>query len=128
MSTEQNYAGGGNFATTPPPMAQNEAQTSQASDSRPSDYIDVNRQVYQAQTKLLELVDDYWQEAGLGTPVAVINQLLYHWLTTSTGDLARTVNCNQLHTLHALINFLTQLFESTTELDTLKKGGVKNEQ
>jgi len=107
-------------------MAQNVAKTSQAPDSRPSDYIDVNREIYEAQTRLLKIVDDYWQDAGLGEPVEVINQLLYYWLTTSSTDLSLMANRDQLHTAHVLISFLTHLFETSSLVDYLKKGGVES--
>lgn len=82
----------------------------------PTQHIEINRQVYEAQTKLVTLVSDFIGCHGASSPVEVVNDLLFRWLTLPSTDLALDTNRTQLLVAQQLVNFLTELSESTIRL------------
>lgn len=72
----------------------------------PDDSVSIYADCYEAQERLLDVVDEYLQTVS---PVSAINNLLEYWLTTPPVDLSNTVNYRQLHTVLQLINFLVML-------------------
>ncbi|MBD2703807.1 hypothetical protein IC229_24385 [Spirosoma sp. BT702] len=108
MSTGQKYSGKGDSTTLFQPSAQITLQTSSLADERPEPVI--NPQIFEAQTQLLQLTDRF---AAIGDePVQHIDTLLTHWLSTPADALSVSVDVSQLHRIHLLIDFLTQLDHS----------------
>jgi hypothetical protein len=56
-------------------------------------------------------------QGNASSPIEVINDLLYRWLTTPPTDLSKQANQDQLHTAFQLVNFLTALFEKNESLN-----------
>lgn len=125
MNTEQNYVGRGRTANTPTQKAATAPQTPSLADDRPG-CNSIDDRIYEAQTALLKVVDDFWDKAEIADPVSAMNDLLYHWLTTPRAGLTKNVDENQLFTVLSLINFLTLLYQSSSHIDYLKKGGQGN--
>jgi hypothetical protein len=118
MCTQQNYVGKGDSANDSEQSANTAPSNPSTVDNQlnPTQHIVVNRQVYEAQTKLLALVEDFTSCHGASSPVEVVNDLLYRWLTLPTTNLALDANQAQLLVAQQLINFLTELSESATRL------------
>lgn len=115
-----------NNPQTSPQAAQSGPQTPPPVDNRPtpcgplipavtSECVEVNRDVYEAQTKLLELVDDFTSWGVNCGPIEVINDLLYRWLTTTPVDLSYERNQGKLRMALSLVDFLTDLKNLTKE-------------
>ncbi|MVM31189.1 hypothetical protein GO755_14195 [Spirosoma sp. HMF4905] len=130
MNTEQNYVGKGSYANIPPQTAQNRVKIPITTDYRliTPPLANVSDEVYQVQTMLLNVVDDFMEYR---TPIEEINNLLEKWLTTPAVDLSDKNNARQLSLMLKLVNFLVELRESHTNLEYMakreaQKGGVSN--
>ena len=70
MLTGQKYGEGDSLANSPGLTAQNEANPTLTTDSRQA--------VYDAQSELLALVDDYVNAGYASGPIQAISELLFH--------------------------------------------------
>ncbi|MCX6214656.1 hypothetical protein [Spirosoma sp.] len=120
MCTEQNYVGKGDSANDSEQSVNTASSILSTADNQPNytQNIVFNRQVREDQTKLVALVRNFMDCHGASSPIGVVNDLLYRWLTSPSTDVALDVNRTQLLVAQQLINFLTELSESAARLDT----------
>ncbi|WP_041616297.1 hypothetical protein [Spirosoma linguale] len=121
MCTEQNYVGKGDSANDSEQSANTAPSILSLANNQPdsTQQIVINQQVHEAQTKLLALVSDFMDCHGASSPVEVVNDLLFRWLTLPSTNLALNANQTQLLVAQQLVNFLTELSESTTRVDVV---------
>ncbi|ADB41294.1 hypothetical protein [Spirosoma linguale] len=121
MNTDQNYLGKGDYANDSEQSANTAPSITSTADNQPNltQQVKVNRQVYEAQKKLLALVEDFIDCHGVSSPVEVVNDLLFRWLTLPSTDLALDTNRTQLLVAQQIINFLTELSESAAKLEQM---------
>jgi hypothetical protein len=105
-------------------MKTNSINTNTPVANEQSAYIDVDRDVYEVQTRLLELVDAYMDHTS---PIVAINDLLEKWLTSAPVDLSDPMNKHQLSMILRLIDFLVELKQSREAWVTITElqGGKK---
>ncbi|QDK79557.1 hypothetical protein EXU85_13470 [Spirosoma sp. KCTC 42546] len=126
MNTEQNYVGKGDYATTLPQSAQNEAQTSSTVDNRQP-----NPLLSSQYRELHRLINGFLNEAGTSGPVELVNELLQECTHRAIGfdpesdyepskeypitqaDLTRIFNATQL------TQFLVRLGETWQRIEKL---------
>lgn len=113
--------GRGTSATTPPQKDATASKTPQLPDDRPT-----QKECDEAQARLLDVIDKFWDKFGLITPIESINTLLECWLTTPSSDLSLTTNREQLWVVLTLINFLSDLYDKHSVVLYNKKGGVSD--
>lgn len=112
--------GRGTSATTPPQAAKNGPNSLSQADNRPNELLTVDRNLYEAQTRLLRLVDDFMAGDNASGPIEVINDLLYNWLTMPTTDLINLPsNSDRLSTAFSLVNFLAKAYEELSGIQYL---------
>lgn len=81
--------------------------------------IQVNKSVYEAQTRLLELVDDFLLRGKGVTPIEAINELLFECLSTPHTTLASKGNEAKLWIALELASFLSKLKQYADNTDYL---------
>ncbi|GAB4032814.1 hypothetical protein [Spirosoma gilvum] len=79
--------------------------------------VQVNKSVYEAQTRLLELVDDFLRRGKGVTPIEAINELLFEWLSTPHTTLASTRDEAKLWIALELASFLSKLKQYADQAD-----------
>ena len=119
--------GRGNYATPNEQTGENSPQTANSTAEQPL-LLDGRRKqhYYEAQTKLLELVDEYMFEETVSGPIEQINDLLYHWLTNPGIDgtlpnIAGEAVRNRLYQAFQLVNFLAKAYEINISLQNAKE-------
>ena len=116
MHDGQMYVGRGHSATTNDSTADSATQTANST-AEQSITPALRRKLFlEAQTKLLDLVDNFMQEGFASSPIETINELLYYWLTSPDTDLSRIQHQNQLDRAFSLVNFLSKAYEQTVKL------------
>ncbi len=95
--------GKGTYATTPP-------QTPLPADKRPDSRI--NPRIFQAQTALLELTDQFVAVGFEHGPQQAISHLLTQWLTTPADELSTQASSDQFHCTLLFIDFLRELYRA----------------
>lgn len=96
----------------------------------------VDNDVYVAQQKLIGAVDEFMDSNKASSPVKVVADLLFGWLTSPATDMTMSANQDKLYIGFELINFLAELQERKTDLEFVatrakielpKNGGQKDE-
>ncbi|GAB4023745.1 hypothetical protein GCM10028808_74910 [Spirosoma migulaei] len=106
-------------------------QTTPPADNRPmiptvtQDYVDVNKDVYDAQSKLLVLVDDFLACGAGCSPTEAINDLLYEWLITPAAVLASDHSRRKLLIVLQLVTFLSDLRDELANVNWLTEEARK---
>jgi hypothetical protein len=80
-------------------------------------HIDIAVDVYVAQTKLISTVDEFMSSNKASSPVKVVADLLFGWLTSPTTNMTLQANQDKLYIGFELINFLTELHERKIDLE-----------
>lgn len=128
MNTVQNYVGRGSYAnphhnpaTSGPPSS----PTADLSAPITSEYVSINKDVLNAQEKIIALVFDYL--GHIDSPVDALNDLLYGWLLTSP-NWNKSFNARQLKTLLNLTGLLFDLQGRLTSLHYFENEAEKLQQ
>jgi hypothetical protein len=109
MSTGQSYLGKGDSTTLLEHSDQISPQNTALADdlSAPS----INPRIYEAQTRLLDLSDQFVTLGFEQGPMQAIGDMLTHWLTTPTEKLA----ADQLRAMQLLIGLLSTFYSATSQ-------------
>ncbi|MVM28424.1 hypothetical protein GO755_00160 [Spirosoma sp. HMF4905] len=123
MTTGQNYVGRGNYATPPPQQAQNAALPCPLADSQTP--VTANPRIMEAQKRLLDL-EDLFAQRGNYAPIQLLEDLILHWLITSSEDLTAQQDPEQLQVILLLIQALEQVYPIDS-LPTMNRQGHRVE-
>ena len=120
------YVGKVNNAPPTEQTAENSLQTANST-AKQSLSPDVRQRLFfEAQTELLNQVDELMDGASASGPIEVINDLLFHWLTTPTEgclpiSLQNPIIRTRLFRAFGLVNFLAKAYELNVRVQDEKE-------